>query len=399
MHTQSLARRLDRFRRRARIAAAAVTLIGVVALAGWAFDIEALRSGVPGLTAMNPGGTALSLVLAGTALWLLASETPSDRQRDFGLTLATLVVLIAAARFGGYLLHWDGGPDQWLFRDLLQREAGRLGYPNRTAPNTAAALLAVGLALLLLDIRIRGVWPAELLALAAGLLGLLTLLGYAYSAGALTGVERFIPMAPNTAGALLVLGLGVLCARPNRGLMAVVTSEGAGGVLARRLLPMAVVIPAALGGLRLLAYRAQLLDLIVGMSILVLAHIVVFTGLIWWTAASLGRLDRERQAAESQLRLAKEAAESATRAKSEFLANMSHEIRTPMNAIIGMTELRPRHGVERRAARLSLVMVKKSADACSSVINDILDFSKIEAGKLDLDRVAVRACATVWATR
>jgi two-component system sensor histidine kinase/response regulator len=94
-------------------------------------------------------------------------------------------------------------------------------------------------------------------------------------------------------------------------------------------------------------------------------------------------IDDQRRAAEA-LRLAKEAAESASRAKDEFLANVSHEIRTPMNAILGMTELAldtPLTGEQREY----LAIVKSSADALLKVINDLLDFAKIEAGKLELD--------------
>src|SRR5262245_18841487 len=90
----------------------------------------------------------------------------------------------------------------------------------------------------------------------------------------------------------------------------------------------------------------------------------------------------------SELRDARDAAETANRAKSEFLATMSHEIRTPMNGIMVMAEMLTAAPLPDRQRRFAEI-IAKSGQSLLAIINDILDFSKIEAGKLDLERHAL----------
>ena len=84
---------------------------------------------------------------------------------------------------------------------------------------------------------------------------------------------------------------------------------------------------------------------------------------------------------EDELRVAKEAAEAASRAKSDFLSYMGHELRTPLTAIIGFSEI-----LERRIGRGE---IGEEVASCIQYVNDsglhllnlveeVLEFSSTE---------------------
>ena len=87
--------------------------------------------------------------------------------------------------------------------------------------------------------------------------------------------------------------------------------------------------------------------------------------------------------AATQLELALEKAQSASRAKSNFLSNMSHEMRTPMSAIIGMTMI-GKTAADIKKKDYAFEKIENASKHLLGVINDVLDMSKIEADKFEL---------------
>jgi len=277
-----------RFRGWAQIASVFVILVGAVVCCGWLFGIAALQRLHPHLASMKLN-TAIVLILMGLALWFALHGPDCTRARR---RLGTVAAAIAAATLVEYGLGVSVGIDE-----LLRTDPTALGVPGRMAPATAGCVVVLGVALACLETRV-----AEWLALIGALFAHVALLGYLYGIEDLYVSGPFSSVPLHAAAALYALAIGIVLSQPRRGLMRFVANDSPGGVLARRLLPAAVVLPAVLPLVRQWGEQSALYSAGVGRALLVTSTSVVFLILIWGTAAAVVRADQQRRAAEGSVR-------------------------------------------------------------------------------------------------
>jgi signal transduction histidine kinase/ActR/RegA family two-component response regulator len=314
-----------------RLLAYAIALAGLLVLLGWARDVNGLKRVLPGLVAMNPLTAVCFEAAAGSLaiLWWTQLRLGIWKQVAGG-GLAICLVLVGLLKLLDYTLGWHVGLDQVLFSKRIA--ADHSGLPNQMAPNTALNFLLSGCVLLFFHIpRYRRSRLAQDLAVVIFLHSLLALLGYLYSANYLYGVGSYIPMALHTAGLFALLSAGMLFAQTDVGAVALFVSNTTGGMIARRLLPVAFAIPALLGALRFWGEKHGLVNSEMGVTMMVLACIAIFTVLIWWNAVLLNRADCRRLEAEAKLRAAHDELELRVQERTAELLESNRTLRAEIS--------------------------------------------------------------------
>jgi PAS domain S-box-containing protein len=336
------------------VAGVAAMVAGGLTLLGWQFELPALRSMLPGWVAMNPA-TAVCFILAGLALWLIARGDRGPGIRYAAELCAVLVACIGAAKLAGLITGHDPGLDEMLFREKL-RPGGGLPH-NQMAPNTACNFLFVGLALLALRLEaVRKDWWSQVLAMVPLVFSLLALIGYTYGADTFYRVTAYIPMAVNTALAFFALSLGILFARPDRGLAAVVAGPDPGGMMARRLLPLSILTLGALGWLALRGEAAGLYGPRFAASLLASSSIVLLAVITWLSALSLRRVESERQTTAEALLQSHDDLERRVVARTSELASLNQQLEREVS------EHRRTGEQMRREREFSARLIESSAD-------------------------------------
>lgn len=103
--------------------------------------------------------------------------------------------------------------------------------------------------------------------------------------------------------------------------------------------------------------------------------------------SDLVSMNKELNALNQSLALARDEALQASKFKSDFVARTSHELRTPISAVIGLLELVlvDDNSLDDETTKV-LDLAYESATSLLSIVNEMLDLYKIEAGKVALEK-------------
>jgi PAS domain S-box-containing protein len=252
--------------------------------------VSFLKGPFPGLVQMK-ANTAIGLLALGIAS-LLTTSRPSRLRRRAGRLLASLAIVIGALTLGEYVLGRNLGLDQLIFRDA---NVVNTVHPGRPALQTAIAFIFLGWALLLLQAETTKTRPVSALTGSSFVLALSAVICDAFGVPGLDGAPRITPIALLTAVGLLLLCAGIAARDPDGVLVEVLTSDGPGSAVARRLLPLALVLLPAVGWLGLQGQQNGLYSAAQGAALHVLVTTAVLSLAILSLTRRLNRLELERR--------------------------------------------------------------------------------------------------------
>jgi signal transduction histidine kinase/ActR/RegA family two-component response regulator len=275
-------------------AAIYATLGGLLSFAGWAADIPRLTDWW-GTGITIKANAAIGITAVGMALLIAALSRK-------GLWVARILGFFAGAlgalTLFEHLTSYDLGIDTLLFEE--PPGAAGTAAPGRMGPPAAASLVALGAALVFLKTGGRTRILTVALPMAVIAIGTLSMIGFFYGAQAMYSIPRLTGIAVQTATMLLALAVGTLALQRDREPTRTLFEQSTAGILARRILAAAFMVPLALGWLRVEGQRLQLYDFAFGTALRTLVEIAILATLSWWVVQAMRMRDRQQQRAEAE---------------------------------------------------------------------------------------------------
>lgn len=258
------------------------------------YGITLFTSVLPGLIHMN-SITAICFILLGSVLLLYSA---GRRSRFSGIMAVSLGLLAASCGLVSFFVYISGSG---FSLELIFPRVFR--SPSRMALNTSLLFVLTGTSSIFVFSKSRWVLNAvQGVLLFSGFVSIVAFLGYLYGISSLYDfASAKMPMALNTSIAFTALCFGLLFANTSSGFMSLLNGDSGSARFARRLLPIVIILPLALGFLRILGERAGLYSYSEGVAFFVVAVIASLLLLILTNTHSLRKEELRSERNENEL--------------------------------------------------------------------------------------------------
>jgi PAS domain S-box-containing protein len=274
--------------------------IGLLVLIGWIIDNSFLKSLNPSYISMKVN-TIICILLISTTTLLLVNPPLRKLTKVIIHISLSIVLVISLITIGEYIFNLDAGIDQFFYKDIAV--TGITIFPGRIAFSSCVSFILLALALIFTDTKIRSLTIlSQIFPLITGLLSLMPILGYMYGVEQLLSFAFHTNMALNTAISLLIMSIGVICLRPASGFLSILLVKGPGGYMARRLLPLTILIPVLFVWLRLMTNSGESESSSVDVLIVSFLYIGIFAFFIWTVARSVNVMEKDRLRSQIELK-------------------------------------------------------------------------------------------------
>jgi len=280
-----------------------VFVFAVLDITGWIFNLHFLISLGPHWESMKLI-TALSFILYGLVMVSIVQNLNSVGINIFTIVIATLILLISLFSLYIYFHLFTTGQESSLTQMPFFRAF--LSQNNRMALLASVCFLLLDFILFLLP-RAKGLSDSitHILIIPVFLISFFTIVSYILGVPFATRFEN-VAIPFNTGLAFAGLCLVIALIRPGTWLMRFYNLPTLGGIISRRLLLPAILVPIIIGWLRIQGERSGLFESDQGVVIVAIIYSVCFLLMVWSTARYVNKLDLKRRESEETLRQSEE---------------------------------------------------------------------------------------------
>lgn len=265
---------------------------GLISFIGWAADVRRLTDWFNMGISIQPNTTVAAMCSGAALLFFVAGY------RWASAALGAVVAFLGMTALLQHIADVDfGGLNSFL---MFGREWGRATTvtPGRMGPPSSVSWTLLGTAFLI-GSRARVALPR--IALITMAIAGLSFAGYSYGADRLFSLPSLTAVALQTATFIAALSAGIMAAVPEEAPTRWFLDEGAAGAVARRGVPLIIIIPFLAGWIRLWGERSGLYDTSFGAAMLVLVLVILLLGVLSWSLRTVQRHESSLRSSQQQM--------------------------------------------------------------------------------------------------